>query len=178
MKLIRDLENRLRGWLPKEGSLPRQRRIEMVDRFSRFQFFRLTYGLTMCALLVVPFGVYHSIVEPYVVGSLWGYNLPIGYIGLLLGIMAILYPRLTLRSIRFSAFMTIIGLSLLLTFVFSPSYYFINLLHSTSFSPSQIDVDLALGNSAVLGLSLLSIVTGLISFVGAVKKVTNQELKA
>jgi hypothetical protein len=117
-------------------------------------------------LLVMPFGVYHSISEPYIVGSLWGYQLPIGYVGVLLGILAVLYPKLgKLKTLRFSSFMIVIGVSLLSSFALIPSDYFINLLHGTSFSPSQIDVDFALGNSAVLGLALLSIVFGLVSFI-------------
>jgi hypothetical protein len=61
--------------------------------------------------------------------------------------------------------MVIIGLSLLLTLIFSPIDYFINLFRGTSFSAGQIDVDFILGNSAVLGLSLLSIVVGLASLL-------------
>ena len=116
------------------------------------------------ALLVTPFGVYHSISEPYVIGYLWGYNLPIGYIGLLLVIVMILYPKgISLRSLRFSSFMPIIGLSLLITLIFSPNYYFINLQHGTNFSADQIDIDFQLGNSAVVIFSLLSIAFGLAS---------------
>ena len=163
--ILKSLENRFRGWLPKEFSLPNHQRIKMVEDFMRFQFLRLVYGVMLGALLVTPFGVYHSRSEPYVIGSLWGYHLPIGYVGLLLGIAVILYPRVSaLRRRRFSLLMSIIGLSLLVTLIFTPKDYFINLLHGTNFSPSQIDVDFPLGNSAVLGLSLLSLVVGLVSF--------------
>ena len=151
----------LRGWLPKEPSLSTHQRIRMVDHIMRLQLLRLVYGMLLGALLVTPFGVYHSRSEPYIIGALYGYHLPIGYIGLLLGILVVLYPRLsTLRSLKFSSLMIFIGLSLLLSFLFFPKDYFINLLHGTSFSPSQIDVDYPIGNSAVLGLSLLSIVIG------------------
>ena len=158
------LKNHIRGWLPKELSLPTHQRIKMVDHIMRLQLLRLVYGVILGALLVTPFGVYHSRSEPYIIGSLWGYHLPIGYVGLLLGLLVVLYPRLsTLRSLKFSSLMIFIGLSLLLSFLFFPKDYFINLLHGTSFSSSQIDVDFSLGNSAVLGLSLLSIIFGLIS---------------
>jgi hypothetical protein len=126
----------------------------------------MVYGVMLGGLLVMPFGVYHSISEPYIVGSLWGYQLPIGYVGVLLGILAVLYPKLgKLKTLRFSSLMIVIGVSLLSSFALIPSDYFINLLHGTSFSPSQIDVDFALGNSVVLGLALLSIVFGLGSFI-------------
>jgi hypothetical protein len=138
----------------------------MVDHFMRFQLLRLAYGVMLGALLFTPFGVYHSRVEPYIIGYLWGYNLPVGYVGVLLGILAVLYPRLNaLRRLRFSSFMPFIGLFLLLSFFFSPKDYFINLIHGTNFSPAEIDVDFAVGNSAVLGLSLLSIAFGLVSFI-------------
>ena len=160
------LEKHIRGWIPKEFSLPSHQRIKTVDHLMRVQLLRLTYGVMLGALLVTPFGVYHSRSEPYITGSLWGYHLPIGYVGLLLGIAVILYPRLnTLRSLRFSSFMPFIGLFLLLSVFFSPNDYFINLLHGTNFSSGQIDVDFPLGNLAVLWLSLLSIAFGLVSFV-------------
>lgn len=65
------------------------------------------------------------------------------------------------RRLRFGSLMMLIGLFLLLSFFFSPKDYFINLLHGTSFNSGQIDVDYTVGNSAVWGLSLLSIVIGL-----------------
>jgi hypothetical protein len=146
--------------------LPRNQRNRVVDQLMRLQLLRIAYGVILGALLFTPFGVYHSRVEPYVTGYLWGYHLPVGYVGLLLGILAVLYPRLNmLRSLRFSAFMPIIGLSLFLTFLFSPKDYFINLINGTNFSPAQIDVDFALGNPVVLGLALLSIAFGLVSFI-------------
>lgn len=178
LKYLEGLENRIRGWLPKENSLPNNQTINMFNHLNGLQLVQLAYGVMLGSLLIMPFGVYHSTAEPYIVGSLWGYYLPIGYVGLLIGIMVVLYPRLsTLRSLRFSALMLIIGLSLLLTFIFSPTDYFINLLHGTSFSPSQIDVDFIVGNSAVLGLSILSIVVSLVSFATE-KRVINRGLKS
>jgi len=165
MKLRKHLVAFMRGWLPKEFSLPSHQRIKMIDHFMRLHFLRLAYGITLAALFFMPFGVYHSRVEPYITGYLWGYNLPIGYLGLLLGIAAVLYPKLNkLRSVRFSSFTPFIGLFLLLSFFFSPKDYFINLIHGTNFSSVQIDVDFAVGNPAVLGLSILSIAFGLVSF--------------
>lgn len=177
MKPLRYLEKRIRGWLPKEPILLSHQRIKMIDNIMRFQLLRLIYGLMLCALLFTPFGVYHSRSEPYIIGSLWGYHLPIGYIGLFLGIVILLYPRLNnVRSFRFSSFMPFIGLLLLLSFILTPRYYFINLLHGTNFSDSQIDIDYPVGNSAVMGLSLLSITFGLIFFFSRKpkKKTTNQ----
>jgi hypothetical protein len=166
MKLRKHLAAFMRGWLPKEFSLPSYQRIRMIDHFMRLHFLRLAYGVTLVFLLVMPFGVYHSRVEPYIMGYLWGYNLPVGYVGLLLGIAAVLYPKLNnRRNSRFSSFMPLIGLLLLLSFFFSPKDYFINLINGTNFSSIQIDVDFAVGNSTVLGLSILSIAFGLVSFI-------------
>jgi hypothetical protein len=164
MKRKTAIEQRIRGWLPKEKPSPSSQTIGMLSHLTSFYFMRLAYGVVLGSLLVVPFGVYHSVSEPYVTGYLWGYDLPIGYAGLLLGVLTIFYPRINrLRSLRFSSLIPIIGISLLLTLVFSPNYYFVNLLHGTSFSSFQIDVDFQLGNSAVVGLSFLSMVLGLAS---------------
>jgi MFS family permease len=166
MNIKKSLESRIRGWFPKDFSLSRNQRTRIIDHLMRPRFFQVAYGVMLSALLATPFGIYHSRVEPYITGYLWGYYLPIGYVGLLLGIVAVLYPRLNrLKSLRFSAFLLFIGLSLFLAFLFSPKDYFINLINGTKFSPAQIDVDFALGNSAVLGLSLFSIAFGSISFI-------------
>ena len=165
MNLKKRLEKRIHGWLPKV-TLPHDQRIRMGNRFMQLQLLRVAYGVMLGALLFIPFGVYHSRVEPYITGYLWGYNLPVGYVGLLLGVVAILYPRLdALRRLKFSAFLLFIGLSLFLTFLFSPGDYFINLFNGTNFSSAQIDVDFAVGNSAVLYLALLSMVVGSLSFI-------------
>jgi hypothetical protein len=71
MNLKKHLENSIRGWLPKELTLPRNQRTRIVDQFMRLHFLRLAYGVMLGALLVTPFGVYHSRVEPYVTGYLW-----------------------------------------------------------------------------------------------------------
>jgi hypothetical protein len=128
----------------------------------RLQLLRLAYGVILVALLITPFGVYHSRVEPYILGSLWGYHLPIGYAGLASGTLVIFWPKLRVsKKLRFGWLMALIGLFLLLSFIFTPKDYFINLIHGTSFESGQIDADYPVGNSIVLGLSLLSIVLGL-----------------
>ncbi len=90
---------------------------------------RAVYGLMLIALLITPFGVYHSLSEPYITGYLLGYHLPIGYAGLVSGIPVMLYPKLVIvRNFKFATIMTVIGLFLLLPLFFSPrSYVFINL---------------------------------------------------
>jgi hypothetical protein len=165
MKWKVKLEEQIRDWFPEESSLPHLQRLNAFERSVRFRFLRLTYGVVLSALLVVPFGVYHSKVEPYVVGSLWGCQLPVGYVGLLLGLLMVFYPRLNiLRRFKFSSLMLLAGIALFLSFIFFPKDYSINLLHGTGFSPSQIDVDYQVGNLAVLGLSLLSIAYSSVSF--------------
>jgi hypothetical protein len=173
----RPLTNRIRGWIPKEPALPSNQTITLFNRLNRFQFVRLAYGVMLGAFLIAPLGVYHSISEPYITGYLWGYNLPIGYVGLLLGILVVLYPQVTsLRNLKFSLLMPLIGLALLLTVLFSPNYYFINLQNGTSFSSGQIDIDFQLGNSATVWFSLLSISLGLTSILyGRNKRALNRK---
>jgi hypothetical protein len=113
-------------------------------------------------LLILPFGVYHSIAEPYVTGHLWGHHLPVGYVGFLSGIIVIFYPQLAhVEKLRLGSIMALAGLFLLLSLFFFPKIYSINLLHNTSFDGNQIDIDYSIGTSVVWGLSLLSILVGL-----------------
>jgi hypothetical protein len=124
---------------------------------------RLVYGLALVAILFTPFGVYFSLSQPYIVGNLWGYNLPIGYVGLVLGLLVILYQKIDfLKNFRFGSIMIVIGIFLILSFLFSPKDFFVNLLHGTNFSAGQIDIDYSVGNWVVWGLSLFSIITGLL----------------
>ncbi len=127
-----------------------------------FQGFLQVYGMILIMMLFVPFGVYHSRTEPYTIGYLWGYFLPIGYAGLMSGIIVLLYPKLALvGKLRFGSVMILAGLFLFLTFFFFPEVYSINLLHNTSFDRNQVDVDYPIGNSVVWGLSLSSMIVGL-----------------
>jgi hypothetical protein len=122
---------------------------------------RLVYGLSLIAVLFAPFGIYHSMVEPYIVGSLWGYNLPIGYVGLVLGMFVILSPKAFLaRKDGFGVAMMVIGLFMLGSNYFFPHEYFINLINGTNFSGPQIDIDYALGNAVTLFLAIFSILVG------------------
>src|SRR3990172_12159618 len=123
---------------------------------------RVAYGLLLVAVLFVPFGAYHSRVEPYLIGFLWGYQLPVGYVALVSGLLVILYPKLTALRGRLDFLVVAIGLVLLLSFMLSPKDFFINLLHGTSFSSAQIDVDSPVGNILVWGLSLLSLALGFV----------------
>jgi hypothetical protein len=115
------------------------------------------------ALLIMPFGVYHSRVEPYIIGSLWGYNLPIGYIGLILGILVILFPKTALsRKSSLGVAMVTIGL-LLIGSLLIPRESLINWINGTSFSGSQIDIDYAVGNAVTLFIGMTSIIAGIVS---------------
>ena len=128
-----------------------------------FQPLRVIYGLVLVAILIFPFGLYYSRSEPYIMGNLWGYNLPIGYVGLISGLLVIFYQKISLmKNFRFGSFMILIGILLIVSFLFSPKDFFVNLLHGTNFSSGQIDIEYPIGNSFVLGLSLFSIITGLL----------------
>ena len=132
---------------------------------------RLAYGLALAAILFAPFGVYHSRVEPYTVGSLWGFHLPVGYVALALGILVIFFPeKILARNYSFGATMVVIGLLLLLSLYLFSKEYSINLMHGTSFSRSQIDIDYPIGNPVTLFLALFSIIAGLTARMSAIVK--------
>jgi len=176
----KNLKKIVNGWFPKDEALSINQRVGLVDFFMRFQFVRYLYGLMLSGLLFTPFMFYHSIAEPYIMGTLWGYQLPIGYVGFLLGILAIAYPRFTvLKNLRFSTIMAVAGLSLLAALIFNPSDYLINLLNGTSFTPGQMDVEASLGSIAVVWISFLSITVALVwsAILGFRKKLQPQELK-
>jgi hypothetical protein len=61
-----------------------------------FKLLRLAYGALLTAVLFFPFGVYHSVTEPYVSGALWGFMLPVGYVAAASGVALILFQRSTL----------------------------------------------------------------------------------
>ncbi|XHH10395.1 MAG: hypothetical protein ACFCUE_07140 [Candidatus Bathyarchaeia archaeon] len=129
----------------------------------RLQFIRFIYGLTLAGLLFTPFIFYHSIAEPYIMGTLWGFQLPIGYVALLLSILAVTYPRLGFfKNLRLSTIVAISGLSLLAAFALSPNDYLINLSNGTNLTSSQIDVDASIGSLAIVWISILSIIVGLV----------------
>ena len=127
-----------------------------------FTFIRLAYGLMLIAVLFVPLGAYHSRVEPYVTGFLWGYELPVGYVALVSGLMVILYPRLTVFKGRLHFLVVVVGLVLLLSLTLVAKEFSINLIHGASFSSGQIDVDSPVGNVVVWGLSLFSLALGFV----------------
>jgi hypothetical protein len=124
---------------------------------------RLAYGSMLVAVLFVPFGVYHSTVEPYVTGYLWGFLLLVGYVAAASGITVILYPRLpALKKLRFDTLLLLIGLALLFFVLVIPREFAVNLFNGTSFSPGQVDIDYAVGNAVVLFLAILSGITGVL----------------
>lgn len=121
---------------------------------------RLLYGIALIALLFTPFAFYFSRAEPYFMGYIWGYHLPIGYIGLVLGLLVILSPKIA-RKLNFGTIMVVIGLSLLISVYLSPYEYFINLIHGTNFPGGAIDVEYPIGHIVTLYLALFSIIIGL-----------------
>jgi hypothetical protein len=125
---------------------------------------RIAYGMALIAVLFTPFGVYHSLVEPYIVGSLWGYNLPIGYIGLTLGVLALVFPKTILaKKSSLGTAMIVTGVLLIGSLYLIPKESFINWINGTNFSGSQIDIDFAIGNAVTLFMGLFSIIAGLTS---------------
>jgi len=167
MKHKLSIAQRIRGWVPKSTSYP----VQDTSKLNGDRYFtkisavmRMVYGLALIAILFTPFGVYHSRVEPYIAGSLWGYSLPIGYIGLALGIIAILFPKTILaRKTSFGLAMVAIGVLLIGSLYLVPREPFINWINGTNFSSSQIDIDFVAGNAITLLIGLASILAGITS---------------
>jgi hypothetical protein len=168
MTIKKSLENRIRGWIPREPSVLSSQTVSAFNVLKRLELVRLAYGVMLGALLIMPFGVYHSGVKPYLIGSLWGYNLPFGYIGLALGILTIIFPKTVLaRRSSFGIAMVAIGVLLVCSLYLVPREPFINWINGTNFSSSQIDVDFAIGNAATLFIGMFSIIAGIVARISA-----------
>lgn len=99
---------------------------------------RVLFGVLFMALLIFPFGVYHSMVGPFISGCLWGFKLPVGYVGFIVGLLLILYPKLPFaKSVGFGHFL-MIGAAFVLISLWAPGEVFINLWHGTSI-PYDVD---------------------------------------
>ena len=121
-------------------------------------YLRWAYGVMLLAVLFLPFGVYHTMTEPYVSGALWGFMLPVGYVAAASGVAIILYPRSPLlRKLEFGYLLTLIGVFMLLSMLMFPRELSISLLHGTN----MIDMDYSTFNGAVFWLSLLTIGAGI-----------------
>ncbi len=102
---------------------------------------RIVFGMLLVAVLFIPFGVYHSLTEPYIVGHLWGFLLPVGYVAAALGIGVIVFSKSTLlRRFGLGYYLMLVGLLLLFFLLAFPSKYFINLIQGTNFSFDSIDI--------------------------------------
>ncbi len=122
---------------------------------------RLLYGAALIAVLFAPFGSYHSFSEASVMGTLWGYQLPIGYLGLALGLVVMAYPVAGLtKKLSLASFMVLIGFLLIATALLTPNEYFVSLIHGGNANPAMIDIDYPVGNWLVWGLTLFSVATG------------------
>jgi hypothetical protein len=114
------------------------------------------------SLLLAPFGIYHSFSEASVMGSLWGYHLPIGYLGLTAGLLVVTYPKTELtKKVSFAALLIVIGVLLIVTQALTSEKYFAGLIHGTTSNTAAIDIDYPFGNWLVWGLVLASVVGGL-----------------
>ena len=135
-----------------------RRIVLLVMQIMALQFLRLAYGAVLIAVLFVPFGLYHTMAEPYVSGALWGFMLPVGYVAAASGVTVILYSRSTLlKRLGFGYLLMVIGVSLLLSLLLFPRELSISLLYGTN----MIDMDYSTFTGAVFWLSLLSIAAGI-----------------
>jgi hypothetical protein len=123
-----------------------------------FKVLLLAYGAVLIAVLFLPFGLYNTMVEPYVSGAVWGFMLPVGYVAAASGIAVIVYPRSKLlKRIGFGYLLIGIGVSLLLSLFLFPRELALSLLYGTN----MIDIDYSTFTGAVFWLSLLTLAAGL-----------------
>ena len=125
---------------------------------SVLQILLLAYGATLFAVFFLPFGLYHTMAEPYVSGIVWGFMLPAGHVAAASGIAVILYPRLKLLNKQGLGYLLmVVGVMLLLSLWLYPRELSISLLHGTN----MIDIDYSRFTGAVFWLSLLSVAGGI-----------------
>ncbi len=94
------------------------------------QILRLAYGAVLIVVLFLPFGLYHTMAEPYVSGAVWGFMLPVGYVAAASGVAVIFYPRSKLlRRVGLGYLLIVVGVSLLLSLWLYPKELSISLLH-------------------------------------------------
>ena len=130
------------------------------------QILRLAYGAVLIAVFFLPFGLYHTMTEPYVSGAVWGFMLPVGYIAAASGIAVIFYPRLKLlRKLGFGYLSMVVGVLMLLSLLLYPRELTISLLYGTN----KINIDYSTFTGAVFWLSILSVVAGIAIKVTRIK---------
>src|SRR3990170_9021027 len=135
-----------------------RRIVLLVMRVMALQLLRLAYGAVLIAVLFVPFGLYHTMAEPYVSGALWGFMLPVGYVAAASGITVILYSRsMRLKRLGFGYLLMVIGVSLLISLLIFPRELSISLFYGTN----MIDIDYSTFTGAVFWLSLLNLGAGI-----------------
>ncbi len=165
--ILKSLKNYFRGWLPKSSSYttPSTSMLSTASYAAKIALaMRLIYGMALIGLLFAPFGSYHSFGTPSIYGILWGFHLPVGYIGLVLGMLVILSPKFIFaRKYSFAVALVMMGVLLIGSVWLFPKEYFINWLNGTSFSGTQIDIDYAVGNAVTLFIGMASIIAGIVS---------------
>lgn len=128
-----------------------------------FKPLRVLFGIALMSLLLAPFGIYHSFSEASVMGSLWGYHLPIGYLGLVAGLLVVAYPKTGLtKKVSLSSLLIVIGVLLIITQALTTEKYFAGLIHGATSNTAMIDIDYPFGNWLVWGLIFVSVAGGLL----------------
>ncbi len=128
---------------------------------------RLVYGAILFTVLLLPFGFFNTMAEPYVSGAIWGFMLPVGYVAALSGLAVIFYPRSKfLKKLGFGNLLMVVGVSMLLSLLLYPRVLSISLLYGTN----MVDTDYSTFTGAVFWLSLLSVAAGVASKVARVKE--------
>ena len=124
---------------------------------------RIVLGFGFFSNLVLPFGVYHSYVEPYVTDYLWGYKMPFAWIGFLVGLLLLAYPRTPLvKKLNVGQLLVLGGIILLASLLAMPllTNNILNLWHGTDTNAWDVDRETLILWPLILSIS--SIVTGVV----------------
>jgi hypothetical protein len=136
----------------------------------RFQNLVIILGVTFVVSTFVPLGPYHFVGEPNVVGVLWNFMLPTGWLALIIGVILIFHKHLGLKNKKLALFLGISSL-LIVVIRFQDVDYFLSLYHGIS---GEFDVDSHAISIFPFAVALVSL---LASFLGWFPKIIGLERK-
>jgi hypothetical protein len=133
--------------------MPKSRR-NVIETLALF------LGTIFASFLFLPWGTYHSIIEPYIADYLYGYKLPFGWVSFVCGLLIVLHQKTRLSGImELDSFMMAGGLAILISLLL-PRGYFINLWHGVNHVAWDVESSLLI---LPFLLASLCVATGLIS---------------
>ena len=89
--------------------------------------------------------------------------MPIGYLGLVAGLLVVAYPKTGLtKKVSLSSLLIVIRVLLIITQALTTEKYFAGLIHGATSNTAMIDIDYPFGNWLVWGLIFVSVAGGLL----------------